>query len=575
VELSVWAPAAESVELLINDAVQPLTRGADGYWTGEVWPGVDYLLSVDGGPGCPDPRSRRQPHGVHGPTRAFDVTAHPWGDEEWPGVDALGRVIYELHIGTFTPHGTLDAAAGRLGVLAELGVDLVEIMPVAAFPGDRGWGYDGVDLYAVHEAYGGPAALQRFVDAAHEYGLGVVLDVVYNHLGPSGNYLPRFGPYFTDAHHTPWGWAVNLDQPGNEGVRRFLIDNALGWFRDFHVDALRLDAIQTLADDSDARFLAQLTDETRALSEQIGRPLRIIGETDTNEVRLITPTAEGGDGLDGIWSDDFHHALHAYFTGDSYGYYADFGGPEPLVTAAEKGVWWDGRFSPYHEGPWGEPLPEGVDRRRLVACSENHDQVGNRTTGDRPSAALAPGALAGQAALLLMNPGTPLLFQGQEWGSKRPFQYFTDHEPELGRAVSEGRRQEFAAFEWEDRIAASDVPDPQDRATFERSKLDWSDLAQPEHRALWDWYRGLIALRWDTFGDGAHEQVVDAEAGDGWFRLDRGPLTVVLTPGDDAASVPIGGEIATSFGEVALVTDEATGESRLDLGPNSVAILRH
>ncbi|WP_028707658.1 malto-oligosyltrehalose trehalohydrolase [Propionicicella superfundia] len=574
-ELSVWAPAAGSVDLLINDAVEPLTRGDGGYWRGEVWPGLDYLLSVDGGPGRPDPRSRWQPHGVHGPTRAFDVGAHPWGDAAWAGADALGQVIYELHVGTFTPRGTLDAAIERLPVLAELGIGLVEVMPVAAFPGDRGWGYDGVDLYAVHDAYGGPAALQRFVDAAHGHGLGVVLDVVYNHLGPAGNYLSQFGPYFTDAHHTPWGWAVNLDQEGNEGVRRYLIDNALGWFRDFHVDALRLDAIQTLADGSEKRFLAQLSDETRSLADRLGRPLRIIGETDTNEVRLITPTAEGGDGLDGIWSDDFHHALHAYYTGERFGYYVDFGGSEPLVTVVEKGFWWDGRYSPYHGGPWGEPLPEDVDRRRLVACSENHDQVGNRAAGDRPAAALAPGALAGQAAVLLVNPGTPLLFQGQEWGSPRPFQYFTDHEPELGRAVSEGRRQEFAAFDWGARVPGGDVPDPQDRATFERSKLDWSDLRVPEHRELWEWYRTLIALRRETFGDGACEQVVDAEAGDGWFRMERGPLTVVLTSGPSAVSVPVGGEIVARFGRVDLVVDETTGTTELEVGPLSVAVLRH
>lgn len=572
-DLSVWAPGAAAVDLLIGESETALTPDGDGYWHGEVWPGVDYMLSVDGGPGRPDPRSLWQPHGVHGPTRAFDVAAHPWGDGHWDGVDALGQVIYELHIGTFTPRGTLDAAIERLPVLAELGVDVVELMPVAAYPGERGWGYDGVDLYAVDETYGGPAALQRFVDAAHDYGLGVIQDVVYNHFGPSGNYLGEFGPYFTEKYHTPWGMAVNLDQDGSEGVRRFLIDNALSWLRDFHMDGLRLDAVHALIDNSEYHFLAQLTDEVRALSEDVGRPLRIFAETDDNAMTLLRPTSDGGDGVDAIWSDDLHHAMHAFFTGELDGYYRDFGGSEPLERALESGVWWDGRYSPFHDSTWGQPLPAEFDRRRLVACSENHDQVGNRALGDRKAAALPAGALAGEAALLLINPGTPLLFQGQEWGSLRPFQYFTHHEPELGQAISAGRREEFSSFDWSS-IDESDFPDPQDRATFARSKLDWNDLRDPSHRGLWDWYQTLIALRRETFGDGAGEQTVDAEAGEGWFRLDRGPLTVVLTYTATTASLPISGDIVAQYGSVGFVTDETSGAVHLELGSYAVAVLR-
>lgn len=572
-ELTVWAPQASSVDQLISGDVLPLTRGPNGYWHRETWAGVDYLLSVDGGPGRPDPRSRWQPHGVHGPTRTFDVSAHVWSDGAWTGVDAVGKVLYELHVGTFTPSGTLDAAADRLAVLAELGVDLVEVMPVSAFPGNRGWGYDGVAPFSVHDSYGGPVAMQRFVDAAHSCGIGVVLDVVYNHLGPSGNYLSEFGPYFTDKHETPWGWAVNLDQEGNEEVRRYFIDTALTWFRDFHVDALRLDAIQMLKDDSEYRFLAQLSDEVSELESELGRPLRLFGETDMNKVLHVMDTSEGGDGLDGIWSDDFHHALHSYLTGDDFGYYKDFGSADALVGVLEHTFWWDGRYSLFHDGPWGEPLPEGVDRRRFVACTENHDQVGNRALGDRPEATLDRGVVAAEAAFLLLSPFTPLLFQGQEWGTTTPFQYFTDHDDELGRAVSAGRKREFAAFDWMDRVPDDDFPDPQDRATFERSTLNWDELRDPAHRELWNWYQSLIELRGATFGDGAEDQTVTAEHGAGWFRMDRGPLTVLAALSDHAVTLPVVGEVVLRFGEAEFVTDAETSEVNMVLPPHSVAVL--
>lgn len=568
-KLAVWAPKATSVEVLISDDRRPLTRDADGYWHGEIWPGADYLLSVDGGPGRPDPRSLWQPHGVHGPSRAFDLGVHPWGDNHWEGMSALGKVMYELHVGTFTPTGTLDSALEKLPILVELGVDMVEIMPVAAFPGDRGWGYDGVGPFSVHDAYGGPAALQRFVDSAHGYGLGVCLDVVYNHLGPAGNYLPEFAGYFTPEHQTPWGWAINYDQPGNEGVRRYFIDTAIQWFRDFHIDALRLDAIQTIKDESEYKFLMQLTDEITELETDLGRPLTIIGETDTNQPELVLPTSEGGYGLDAIWSDDFHHALQWYLTGDDFGYYEDFTDAQHLVTVLERTFSLDGRHSPYHGSAWGAPVPAGTDRRRFVACTQNHDQVGNRAVGDRPDAVLEPGAVAGAAALLLMSPFTPMLFQGQEWGTKKPFQYFTDHDDDLGRAVSEGRKAEFASFDWVSRVGVDGFPDPQDRDTFWRSKLDWSELHAPEHARMWAWHHDLIALRREVFADGTEHQDVDAEAGDGWFRMRRGPLTVVLVPGDQAQTLDVAGEPVLTFG------DASRDETGLVLGAHSVVVLRH
>ncbi len=569
-ELTVWAPTATGVELLIGEERRALTRSADGHWHGDVWPGVDYMLSVDGGPARPDPRSMWQPHGVHGPSRSFDVTTHPWGDTHWGGIDAIGKVIYELHLGTFTPAGTLDAAVAKLPILVELGVEVVELMPVAAFPGNRGWGYDGVGPFSVHEAYGGPAALQRFVDAAHGYGLGVCLDVVYNHLGPAGNYLQEFAPYFTPEHATPWGWAVNFDQAENENVRRYFIDTAIQWFRDFHIDALRLDAIQTIKDHSDYRFLMQLTDEIRQLESALGRPLTIIGETDTNQPILIAPTSEGGDGLHGIWSDDFHHALHSYLTGEDFGYYEDFSGAGDLIKVLERTFTLDGRHSPFHGGNWGAPVPPGTDRRRFIACTQNHDQVGNRALGDRPDATLPPGAVAGGVALLLLSPFTPLLFQGQEWGTKTPFQYFTDHDEELGKAVSEGRKRDFAMFDWVSRVGPDGFPDPQDPATFHRSKLDWDELRSPEHARMWAWHHDLIALRRETFGDGVSEQHVTAEAGDGWFSIRRGPLTVVLVPGDEPVTVPVAGERVLEFGDVA-----PDGAGGLVVGPHAVVVLRH
>ncbi|MBU4214831.1 MAG: malto-oligosyltrehalose trehalohydrolase [Actinobacteria bacterium] len=546
----VWAPAAREVALVTTTRT-PLRARTDGWWVAdrELAHGTDYAFSVDDGPARPDPRSPWQPAGVHGPSRVFDVGRHPWTDGGWRGVDAAGAVTYELHVGTFTPDGTLDAAAGRLDHLADLGVDLVELMPLAAFDGRHGWGYDGVDLYAVHEPYGGPQALQRFVDAAHGLGLGVCLDVVYNHLGPSGNYLRDFGPYFTDTHTTPWGDAVNLDGPGADEVRRFLCDNALRWFSDFHLDALRLDAVHALVDTSPRHLLAQLSDEVAALARDLGRPLSLVAESDLNDPTSLVPTAQGGWAMTAQWADDVHHAVHALVTGERQGYYVDFGSPQVLRHALRRAFVHEGQLSTFRGTPWGRPVPDALDGHRFVVAATNHDQVGNRALGDRPSARLRPAVLAGEAALVVLAPFSPMLFMGEEWGAATPFQYFTDHtDPALAAAVRDGRRAEFADHGTRQLYGeAVQVPDPQDPGTFVASRLDWSEPAQPAHARLLGWYRTLIALRRVVpdlaRGDrAACDLVAEPEVGsagpfDGWLVVLRGQARVVVNLADAPARV--------------------------------------
>ena len=505
----VWAPQARRVDLHLPEADETLTMEArgNGWWVSPrpLPAGTDYAFRLDGGnDDLPDPRSAWQPHGVHGPSRVFDATALHWTDESWQGRDALGAVIYELHVGTFTPEGTLESATERLDHLAALGIDLVELMPVAGFPGRAGWGYDGVDLWAVHEAYGGPASLAGFVDAAHTAGIGVCLDVVYNHLGPSGNYLGRFGPYFTQAHETPWGSAVNYDQSGSEQVRAFVIDSALRWLTDFHVDALRLDAIHEIKDDAAAaatpqrHVLAELSDAVAALSIELGRPLSLVAEADLNDVGVITPTSEEPPakvpslGMTAQWADDVHHALHVRLTGEDQGYYGDFAEVGAWAKAYGRAFLHNGTWSTFRERNWGAPVPEDTDPRRFVVFGSDHDQVGNRAVGDRPSAILDDAALAATAALVLLSPYTPMLFMGEEWGTRTPFQFFTDHEEDdLARSVSEGRVREFAGFGWD----ADEIPDPQAAATVEASRLRWSELDEAEHARVLAWYQALTTLR--------------------------------------------------------------------------------
>ncbi|MDQ1490534.1 MAG: maltooligosyltrehalose trehalohydrolase, partial [Actinomycetota bacterium] len=497
--ISVWAPkATERVDLVLpaeGRRLEMAPAGRPGWWSldvGEAGPGTDYLFSLDGGPGFPDPRSPSQPDGVHGPSRVVDHAAFGWTDDLWRGSAPLsGALIYEAHVGTFTPEGTFDSAIGRLPHLVDLGVTHLELLPVAEFPGERGWGYDGVALFAPHHAYGGPDGLKRLVDAAHAAGLGVIIDVVYNHLGPDGNYLGAYGPYFTNRYNTPWGEAVNYDDAGADEVRDFVGDNACMWLDDYHADGLRLDAVHAIFDSSAVHILEEIARRVATLEARLGRRKFLIAESDLNDPRLVRAPEAGGYGMDAAWSDDFHHALHSALTGETSGYYEDFGGLEPLGRALERGYVYAGDHSPHRGRRHGRPLT-GVPGHRLLAYLQNHDQVGNRAAGERSAALMSTGRLQIAAALVLCSPFVPMLFQGEEWGASTPFQYFTSHTDEaLGRAVSEGRRKEFGAFGW----SPDDVPDPQDPATFERSKLDWREVGEGIHAELLAWHRDLIALR--------------------------------------------------------------------------------
>ncbi|MET0577459.1 MAG: malto-oligosyltrehalose trehalohydrolase, partial [Ilumatobacteraceae bacterium] len=443
----VWAPRASTVRIIVDDVVHDMSARPDGWWTApagvvEVGSRYGFLLDDDPAPRA-DPRSRRQPDGVHGLSQATDPAAFAWTDQQWAGRPLAGGVVYELHIGTFTPDGTLDAAVGQLDHLVDLGVDFVELLPVNDFNGTHNWGYDGVLWYAVTESYGGPDAYQRFVDACHGRGLGVVQDVVYNHLGPSGNHLPRFGPYLHDDARNTWGDAVDLTSPE---VRRYILDNAAMWFRDHHVDGLRLDAVHALVDDSPVHILQELAEQTDALAAADGRPRFLIAESDLNDPTLITPRESSGYGLHAQWSDDFHHALHVALTGETTGYYADFEHLPALAKVLRSGFFHDGTYSSFRERDHGRPIDTATTPAwRLVVANQNHDQIGNRAVGDRLGAMLDPGQLAVAAVLTLAGPFTPMLFMGEEWGATTPWQFFTSHpEPELGEATATGRIDEFA-----------------------------------------------------------------------------------------------------------------------------------
>ncbi|MBQ1048358.1 malto-oligosyltrehalose trehalohydrolase [Micromonospora sp. C51] len=493
-EFTVWAPEATRVRLHLPGAADHEMRaGRNGWWRVEVPDaGTDYafLLDDDDQP-LPDPRSAWQPSGVHGPSRVYDHAAFRWTDGPWTGRQLPGSILYELHVGTFTPEGTFDAAIGKLDHLVDLGVDMIELLPVNAFNGEHNWGYDGVCWYAPHEPYGGPDGLKRFVDAAHAKGLGVILDVVYNHFGPSGAYAPKFAPYVGERH-TPWGQAINLDGPHSDGVRRFIIDSVLMWLRDYHVDGLRLDAVHAMPDTRAVHLLEEITVEVESLSTHLGRPLSLIAESDLNDPRLITPREAGGHGLHAQWNDDAHHALHTLLTGERQGYYGDFGTMECLVEVLTGGFFHTGTWSSFRSRQHGRPVDQRTPGHRFVAYLQNHDQIGNRAVGDRLSASLSPALLRVGATLLMTAPFTPMLFMGEEWAASTPWQYFTSHpEPELATAVVTGRRAEFAAHGW----PPGDVPDPQDPQTFLRSRLDWAELDKPEHREMYDFHRRLIALR--------------------------------------------------------------------------------
>ncbi|HEX4431602.1 MAG TPA: malto-oligosyltrehalose trehalohydrolase [Frankiaceae bacterium] len=574
----VWAPHSRELSVVIgNEAVHlahPMRSGPGGWWSVDVpeaGHGTDYAFVVDGGDPTPDPRSLWQPNGVNAASRVYEHDRYAWSDRHWRGVSLPGAVLYELHVGTFTPEGTFDAAIKHLDHLEALGIDAVELLPCNGYAGHHGWGYDGVDLYTVHEPYGGPDGLKRFIDACHQRGIGVVMDVVYNHLGPAGNYLARFGPYFTDTHATPWGTAVNLDDAYSDEVRRFLVDNALMWLRDFRCDGLRLDAIHELRDDRAIHILEELAVEVEALASMERRPLFLIAESDLNDPKVIRPRIAGGYGIDAQWCDDVHHALWATLSGERQGYYDDFGPLPVLAKALNQGFVHDGGWSSFRKRSHGR-RPVGAKAPQFVVYLQDHDQIGNRAMGDRAAATLSDGLLCAGAALLLLSPFTPMLFMGEEWGARTPWQFFSDHAAELGRAVSAGRRREFADHGW----STEEIPDPQDPATFAASKLDWNELRASRGRRLLQWYQQLIALR------RAEPALTDQHLGqarfrydelDGWFIAWRGhpdseSIGVAVNLAERPQDVPVSGELLLSSSPVEAV------EGGYCMPGESVAVVR-
>ncbi|GHC79654.1 malto-oligosyltrehalose trehalohydrolase [Nocardiopsis terrae] len=494
-DFSVWAPGAQRVRVRVDGTAHSMRSDARGWWYAQVegaGPGSDYAYLLDEDPQpLPDPRSLWQPDGVHAPSRVYDHGSHVWADDDWTGRPLAGAVIYELHVGTFTPQGTLTAAADRLGHLVDLGVTHVELMPLNAFDGTHGWGYDGVLWSAVHQPYGGPDALKGFVEACHRRGLAVLLDVVYNHLGPSGAYLPRFGPYFSGEND--WGPSLNLDGPGSDSVRQLVIDGALDWLRHYRLDGLRLDAVHALRDDRAVPILAELSAEVDALAAGLGRPLSLVAESDRNDPRTVLPLEADGLGMTAQWSDDLHHALHVALTGERHGYYADFDGPRVLAETLRRVFWHDGTPSAFRGRRHGARVDTSrVPASRFLGYLSNHDQVGNRARGDRMGEHLSPGLLTCGAAIVLCSPYTPMIFMGEEWGATTPWPFFASFtDPGLVEGVRRGRRREFAALGW----APEDIPDPMDPATRDGAVLDWSEPEHEPRRLVLDTYRALIALR--------------------------------------------------------------------------------
>lgn len=491
----VWAPRATDVTLHIeypSPRQIQMTAIDKGYFhctTPAIPPHALYFYLLDRKKKRPDPASRYQPDGVHGPSQACR-DSFEWTDSNWVGLPLTEVVFYELHVGTFTPDGTLDAIVPRLPSLKSLGVSMIELMPIAQFPGDRNWGYDGVYPYAVQNSYGGPDALKRLINASHDLGIGVALDVVYNHLGPEGNYLSDFAPYFTDRYRTPWGDALNFDGPGSDEVRRFFIENALYWVSEFHVDALRLDAVHAIVDLSAKRFLEQLTERITELSLQLGRKVHIVAENDRNDARSLSSLDAGGFGFDSQWNDDFHHAVHALVTGESGGYYQDFGTVRDLEKACRDGFVYSGQYSAFRRCAHGSSSVE-TPCYQFVVFNQNHDQVGNRAQGDRLSQIVCFEAQKLIAGLVLLSPFVPLLFMGEEYGETSPFQYFVSHgDADLLEKVRQGRRAEFEHFAWH-----TEVPDPASQDTFARSRLHWDLRERAKHGILLSYYTELLKVR--------------------------------------------------------------------------------
>ncbi|HET7725932.1 MAG TPA: malto-oligosyltrehalose trehalohydrolase [Candidatus Limnocylindrales bacterium] len=567
----VWAPKARAVELALGAdaqdrrpmAVETTVDATAGWWrldVPEAGPGTRYGFVLDGGGPFPDPRSPRQPDGVHGLSEVVDDETFPWTDQAFRARPLADAVLYELHVGTFSTEGTFEGAIPHLDALVELGVTHVELLPVAAFPGERGWGYDGVALYAPHEPYGGPDGLRRLVDACHARGIAVLLDVVYNHLGPDGNYLWAYGPYFSDRYTTPWGDAVNFDDAGSDEVRRFVIDNARMWIRDYHLDGLRLDAVHEIFDRSAVHVLEELAAAVHELGDELGRPAVVIAESDLNDPRLIRPVDAGGLGLDAQWNDDLRHALHVTLTGETDAYHATYRGIGDLATALTNVFVFDGRYSPFRDRRHGRPVGD-LPATRFVGFLQNHDQVGNRALGERSSALMPPGALRAGAAVVLLAPTVPLLFMGEEWAASTPWLFFTDHaDPDLAEAVREGRRREFAQFLPED----GEVPDPQDPETMRRSCLDWSERDREEHAAMLDWHRRLIAYR------AAHPELRDGsrcavrfDEEERWLTAERHGIVLAINASAEPRCVPLAP--AEAAPRVALASDEGVRLEGRDL----------
>lgn len=571
----VWGPRAKRVSVLVDGERYAMTSEPRGWWGATVekaQAGSRYgFLLDDDAKALPDPRSARQPDGVHGLSEVVDHSAFAWTDAMWRPPTLGSGVIYELHVGTFTPEGTLDAAIAKLDYLRELGITHVSLMPLAAAEGDRGWGYDGVALYAPLEAYGGPDAVKRFMDAAHHRGLAVLIDVVYNHFGPSGNYTGKFGPYITDHHRTPWGGAVNFEDAGSAEVRQFFIENALMWLRDYHFDGLRIDAVHAFIDRSAKHFLEQLEEAVRELENHTGKHYAVIAESDLNDPRLVTAPEAGGYGLDAQWSDDFHHALWTVLTGETTGYYKDFGSMADLAKAIRQAFVYQGQYSGHRRRNHGMPMG-ALPADRFLGYIQNHDQVGNRAQGERLSHVVDIGRAKIGAAMVLLGPFVPMLFAGEEFAASSRFQYFTDfHDKELGRLVSEGRRKEFVAFGW----SPEEVPDPQAEETFLQSKLCWEERDNGVHAEMLDWHRRLIRLRQEESALTSRklaDVTVRFEEKEKWLWMTRGPIEVAFNAGRSEVRLPVEHRYEVLLGSVPEI---AYAQDGLVLPAASVAVLRN
>lgn len=577
-EFELWAPKASSVVLVADGRDFEMVEAGGDWWRASVdaQASVRYGFRLDGSTKVlPDPRSRRQPDGVHALSATFDPRQYVWQDQGWTGRQLAGGLLYELHIGTFTPEGTFEAAIGKLDHLVSIGVDFVELLPVNGFNGTHNWGYDGVLWYAVHEQYGGPAGYQRFVDQCHLRGLAVIQDVVYNHLGPSGNYLPEFGPYLSEGTANTWGTSINLDGPHSDEVRKYIIDNAKMWLDDYHVDGLRLDAVHALVDHRAVHLLAELADEVDALSTHLARPLTLIAESDLNDPKLITSREAAGYGLTAQWSDDFHHVVHVALTGENDGYYSDFGSMGAIAKVLTSGFFHDGSFSTFRGRTHGRSVDVHLTPAyRFVVFAQDHDQIGNRAIGDRLTAQLSQARLSIAAVLLLTSPFTPMLFMGEEWAASTPWQFFTSHpEPELGEATAKGRISEFARMGWDPAV----VPDPQQESSFSASKLDWTEPGSGLHADMLGLYRQLAKLRRDRADltdPRLHRVRTSHDDDERWLTITRGDVRILVNLADTPRRVPLPGGpgpilLATTPGTVFDAgAAELPANSAVVIGPN-------